>query len=90
MKTRAQDVNRQLVVWGAALKAARATRALTQEQVASEVGIHRHTLRAIENGNPGVSVFDWLAVSDFLHVTMNMKVPTDVRLALQPPAMRAR
>jgi DNA-binding XRE family transcriptional regulator len=88
MRTRQQEVNKQLVALGGTLKAARATRALTQEQVASEIGIHRHTLRAIENGNPGVSIFDWLAVCDFMHVTLDVKAPVDVSVSLPAPLAR--
>lgn len=69
---------RKLVKWGKLLRAARESRGLTQEQVAREVSLHRHTIRAIETGSPGVRISDWLALAHILHVQMDFIPPIEI------------
>lgn len=71
-------VREKLVMWGRMLRAARVERGLTQAQAALEIGVHRHTIRAIENGSGGVRMADWLAVAEFLDVRIEVTPPIEI------------
>jgi len=60
-----------------ALKTVRQGRGLTQEQLATELGLHRHTIRAIEQGDGGVSMIDWLTICDTLGLVVTLPTQQD-------------
>lgn len=60
--TQSPETLRRLARLGTAIRAARARRRLTQDQVADRAGLTRRTLMRLEHGDPGVAVGSFLEV----------------------------